>query len=247
MSKAQEPQKPALTLADLEGLMQANKPMELIEAMGTYLKTVSENFSPRDLQHSLQSLRGTIATLKKDTDQCYARYQEASKSWVQDKQKESYELLQFELRQLIRTFFAEVEGTIFSGRQIILWANERGEIELTLPEQALLREESYRFNRKTKRAESRATFNSTLDAFLLTLSVLPRLFGSESTLDLSRHGWESFQGLLEVRNAITHPKDIINLVVDADVILRTFPEARSWYYAVLVGAVHDPLLLEVLR
>jgi len=159
--------------------MKAGKPKEVLVALRTYLDTVNRTFKPTDLTHSLQSFRATVATLKKDTDRCQDRYEQAFKVWLGDRNNQAaYELLQFELRQLIRTFFAEVEGTIYSGRQVILWSYERGEIDLTAPEVALLREESYRFNRKTKKAESRPVFSSTLDTLLLTLTVLPRLFGS---------------------------------------------------------------------
>jgi hypothetical protein len=225
-----------------------DKPFELLAELGRFMKGVKENFRPTDLAHSLQVLRGTIATLKEDTDMCERRYKDAAASWLSNqKETNAYKALQFELRQLIRTFFAEVDGTVYVARQVILWAFERGEVQLSNAELALTREESYRFDRKTKSADIRPSFLSTLDSFLLTFSLLPRLFKIEQQLNLSHHGWEAFQKLLEVRNTITHPKESTQLLVDSEIILRTLPAARAWYYVSLISLIPDPLLPDVLK
>jgi hypothetical protein len=232
-------------LEDLERLKAEGKPVELVAALGAYLKDVGKNFIPNDLDHSLQFLRGTVRILKEDTDRCQERYHEAFRAWAIDKQaRETYKLLQFELRQLIRTFFAEADGTIYAARQVLLWAHDRKELLLLIPELALLREESYRFNRRSKKAESRPAFNSTIDSLLLTFSLLPGLRSSGFVLNLSDHGWECFQKLLEVRNNITHPKQLTHLAVDAEVITQILPAARSWYYRALAMAVGDPELTD---
>jgi hypothetical protein len=235
-------------LAQLEALKRQGDVHGVMEVLGEVLKTVSRTFRPTDLAHSLQSLRGTVGALKGDTDRCQARFEEAFEAWrAKTKDQAAHGLLHFEVRQLIRTFFAEVDGTVYSARQVILWAHERSEVDLSIPEIALLREESYRFDQKTKTAQARSAFNSTLDSFLLTFTILPRLFKAESSLDLSEYGWQAFRELLEIRNAVTHPKEIINLVVDAKVITRILPAARSWYYASLLAAVKDPLLPGVIH
>lgn len=231
----------------LKALQDEGNVRGMMDTLGELFKTVSRTFKPDDLTHSLQTLRGTIATLKADTDRCQGRFEEAFKSWLPDsKNQQVYALLQFELRQLIRTFFAEVEGTVYSLRQVILWAHERGEIELSIPETALLREEAYRFDSGTKRAKAITAFSSTLDSFLLTLTIVPRVFKSSASLNLSQYGWQAFRELLEVRNAVTHPKELLNLVVDAQVITKVLPAARTWYYKTLLAMVADPLLTGVL-
>lgn len=235
-------------LAEIEDLKGQGNVQGVMNKLGELFKTVSRTFRPTDLSHSLQTLRGTIAALKGDTDRCQARFEEAFEVWHGDvKNQEAYALLQFELRQLIRTFFAEVDGTIYSARQVILWASERGEIELSTPEIALLREEAYRFDQKSKTAQARPSFNSTLDSFLLTFTILPRLFEAESQLDLSQYGWQAFRELLEIRHAVTHPKELINLAVDEKVITKILPAARSWYYTCLLEAVHDQQLSAVVH
>jgi len=232
-------------IEDLERLKAEGKPVELVAAVGAYLKNVGKNFIPNDLDHSLQFLRGTVSILKQDTDRCQERYHEAFRAWATDRQaQETYKLFQFELRQLIRTFFAEADGTIYAARQVLLWAHGRGELSLSIPELAVLREESYRFNRRSKKAESRPAFNSTIDSLLLAFSLLPGLRSSGFVLNLSDNGWECFQKLLEVRNNITHPKQLTDLAVDAEVTTQILPAARSWYYRSLAMAVGDPLLTE---
>ncbi|RIK35434.1 MAG: hypothetical protein DCC58_20505 [Chloroflexi bacterium] len=232
----------------LEALQREEDVQGVVDALGELLKTVSRTFRPTDLAHSLQSLRGTVSVLKGDTDRCLVRYELAFRDWLSDtRDQEKHKLLQFELRQLIRTFFAEVEGTMYSARQVILWAHERGEVGLSVPEQALLREESYRFDSKAKAAVAKPAFGNALDSLLLTFTVIPRVFGSQSSLDLSRFGWQAFRELLEVRNAVTHPKELINLVVNAEVVTKKLPAARKWYYGSLVAAVDDAELRDLLR
>jgi len=68
------------------------------------------------------------------------------------------------------------------------------------------------------------------------LTIAPRLFKTESIIDLSKHGWRSFRDLLQVRHATTHPKEIVSLVVDADVITKGLPAARGWYDRSLLSA-----------
>lgn len=208
---------------------------------------MSQSFRPTDLVHSVKVLTGTIGLLKKDTDVCQARYESSFASWAKSRSSiDLFEILQFELRQLIRTFFAEVDGTLFSARQLLLWAHERGEIELAVPEIALLREEAYRFDRKSQSAVVRSNFSSTLDTLLLTLTLLPRVFSASGPLDLSLDGWSQFQRLLGVRNSITHPREIRSLVIETDLVLKGLPAARSWYYSELMKAVPEPSLVSVL-
>ena len=235
-------------IAELERLKREGNVQGVMTKLGGLFKTVSRTFRPTDLAHSLQTLRGTIAALKGDTDRCQARFEEAFKVWLPDsKNQDAYGLLQFELRQLIRAFFSEVDGTVYSARQVILWAHERDEIELSIPETALLREETYRFDQKSKTAQARPAFNSTLDSFLLTFTILPRLFKAASTLDLSQYGWQAFRELLGIRHAVTHPKKLVYLVADANIITKILPAARVWYYTSLLAAVHDPLLPAVVH
>lgn len=232
----------------LKNLKEAGDVRGMVDKLGELLQTVSKTFKPDDLAHSLQTLRGSVATLKADTDQCQRRFEIAFTAWLPEtKDQGKYALVQFETRQLIRTFFAEVDGTIYSMRQVLLWAQERGEIDLSIAESALLREEAYKFDSNAKSAKVIPSFLSSVDSFLLTFSIMPRLFASASSLDLSKYGWQAFRELLEVRHSVTHPKQIIHLVVDAKVITKVLPAARSWYYDSLIAAVADPELSAVVR
>jgi hypothetical protein len=225
-----------LDLSELSKLV--GKPVEMLAAIGTYLTAAEENFTPTDLRHSLQYLNGTVVYLREDSDRCYTLFADSFRRWLADsKNTELHKEFQFNVRQLIRTFFAEVDGTLFAMRQVVLWAHERGELDLSPAEVAVLREETYRFNPRNRQVEAKDAFNSTKDSFLIAFTYLPRLLVPAFKLGLSDNGWECFQRLLDVRHELTHPKRSTRFVVDSEIITTTLPRARVWYYELLKEAV----------
>ena len=126
---------------------------------------------------------------------------------------------------LVRTFFAEVEGVIYTMRGVILWAHERAELQLSAAEEVLLREEAYFVDLKRKKIRVRGSFNRTLESFWLVFEVLPRIVRPEFTIDYSDSGWEKFQKLLGVRNDITHPKNTGDFMLKVEVLEEILPQA----------------------
>lgn len=223
-------------LAHLQSLTGDTK--KFLAAMKQTISSMSREFKPADREESFRYLNSTVGLLRKDSDRSFGLFQESFSSWADDSQNaELLEEMQFRVRQLIRTFFAEVEGTLYAARRVILWAHERGELPLNTAEIAVLREETYKFNPRTREAEARPAFNTTKESFLLVFTILPRLTNPGFQLDLTDNGWECFQKLLDVRHELTHPKEMIKLILDAEVIMTIMPRARVWYYESLKGAV----------
>jgi hypothetical protein len=228
--------KPAPDMAELQKL--TGDPKKFLAAMKQTISSISREFKPANREESYGYLSRAVGLLRKDSDRSFSLFEESFSNWAADRQNtELVEEMQFRVRQLIRTFFAEVEGTLYAARRVILWAHERGELTLNASEIAVLREETYKFNTRTREVEARSAFNTTKEAFLLVFTFLPRLTNPEFKLDLSDNGWEYFQKLLEVRHELTHPKEIIRLIVDADTIMKIMPNARVWYYESLKRAV----------
>jgi hypothetical protein len=228
--------KEAPDMAELQKL--TGDPKKFLVAMKQKISSMSKEFKPADREDSFKYLNRTVALLRKDSDRSFGLFEESFSNWATDSQNtELMEEMQFRIRQLIRTFFAEVEGTLYAARRVVLWAYERGEISLNTAEIAVLREETYKFNPRTREAEARPAFNTTKEAFLLVFTFLPRLTNPDFKLDLTNNGWERFQKLLEVRHELTHPKEIIKLILDADTIMEIMPGARVWYYESLKQAV----------
>ena len=83
-----------------------------------------------------------------------------------------------------------VEGMLYVMRRIIIFAHDRGEIELELGEAVLIREISFAFNTSKKRVTSRENSNRILENFILTFRLLPKAFGSAFKIDYGNDGWE---------------------------------------------------------
>src|SRR5262245_52598904 len=104
-----EKPRPLTELAQLEDLR--HDPEQLLAGLKQVLTSLSANFEPRDLQQSLEYLSGTVGILRKDSDRCYALFTASVRSWSGDRKNTTlHEEMQFNVRQLIRTFFAEVDG-----------------------------------------------------------------------------------------------------------------------------------------
>ncbi len=227
-----------------EDLKHLRDPFEQLKGLKEVIASVTASFTPADLAQSLKYLTGTVAILRKDTERCYSEYLAAARLCVESTRAgtvvdpTAHEHLLFHCRQTIRTFFAEVEGTAYAMKRVAMWAGERNELSLTVADIAVLREESYRFNPRKRVAEARpGNYSKTADSVVLAFAYLQRLFNSPVALDLSNDGWECFQQLLELRNNLTHPKDVLSLVVDVEVLLRILPRARTWFYESLQSLV----------
>ena len=228
--------KPVPDMAELQKL--TGDPKKFLAAMKQTISSISSEFKPADRMESFAYLNRAVGLLRKDSDRSFSLFEESFSNWAADSQNTALvDEMQFRVRQLIRTFFAEVEGTLYAARRVILWAHERGELPLSTAEVAVLREETYKFNTRTRKVESRPAFNTTKETFLLVFTFLPRLTNPEFQLDLANNGWGHFQKLLEVRHELTHPKEVFRLILDADTIMKIMPSARVWYYESLKRAV----------
>ena len=94
---------------------------------------------------------------------------------------------------MVRSFITEVEGLLFVMRQIVVWAAERHEVELSTAEASLVREQEFFVNVKRKRIEERDRSNRLLENFFLSFNLFPKVLRSSFTIDYGSHGWEMFQ------------------------------------------------------
>lgn len=113
-----------------------------------------------------------------------------------------YHELAFQFRALTRAFFAQVEGTSYVMRILVVWTYDRSEIELSS-------EELYKLS-EGERGESKSgrRYNSLKENVELSLHYFGRLLDSDYRLDKSKPGWRDFLGAIDARDAITHPKDV---------------------------------------
>jgi hypothetical protein len=133
-------------------------------------------------------------------------------------------------RSLVRAFFAQVEGTTYLMRQVVVWAHTRGECTLSPEEALLVREEAPKYNLQRKRVETSERPNHLLENVVLSITLLARAFCAAYSLPLSAHGWEHFQKAVKRRNKITHPKSLNDIFITHDDMM-SFRQAVIWFSA----------------
>jgi hypothetical protein len=149
-----------------------------------------------------------------------------------------YKEMSFWYRNLARASMAYVEGLLYVMRQLIVASEERDEIELTEGERWLVKERTFSFNPEAKdrkkRIKERGRFNRLSENFVLALDLFPRVFGSTYEVDFSGEGWRSMKSLIELRNSVTHPKTVEDVLLRADAP-GMIQSATLWFLDVMKG------------
>jgi hypothetical protein len=121
---------------------------------------------------------------------------------VESNSAEFHEFMFYE-RTFVRALFAWMEGIAFVIREIVLWASDRGEIELSGDEKWRLSEGEVGTSPKNRRK-----FNQPQENLALACRHFARLFNVEYEVDRSGKGWQALVRAIGVRDGITHPKSI---------------------------------------
>jgi hypothetical protein len=168
--------------------------------------------------------------LRKETDRCSKECQSLAAIARSDQiTSEAYSELGFWYRNLARSFMSYVDGILYVMRRLIIFAQERSEVELSPGEAVLVREKVFTINVRKKRIEERDAHNRLLENFFLTFSIFPRVFGSEFKVDYGHHGWEKFQDLVDMRNSLSHPKSVDDTLLRSK-LPNTVRDALVWFY-----------------
>jgi hypothetical protein len=148
--------------------------------------------------------------------------------------QEQYTELGFWYRGLARALLTYIEGLLFVMRKIVVYAEERKEIQLSPGESALVRELDYSLNVSRKRIEERTRPNRFLENFVLSFKLFPQVLGSRFEVDYSIQGWEKMQNLVKMRNNLTHPKSFLDTLL-APELLNIISDAAAWFFT----CMHD--------
>ena len=133
---------------------------------------------------------------------------------------------EFWLRTFVRVFFSHVDGVSYALRRVVLSLNELDQHRLTLAEQCVLREVSFRF--RDGKIEERDAFLKPLEALELSVAHFARAFGSTFILQKGDHRFTAFKRTLGLRHTLTHPKTSQDLTLSRDHI-ADFSEAVAWF------------------
>ncbi len=168
----------------------------------------------QDLGASIQYLLDMERMFDHDTRRLFELVRVHLDSFLADRQNSAkFEEFQLFARAFVRALFAHVEGVTYLLQQVVLWANDRGDIAVTESELSSLRE--------GKRNTVKENFHLAFDHF-------PRLFVSSYRPDKNSQGWSFFCSSIKVRDAITHPKTTMEFKLSGDAV-REAQIAATWF------------------
>ncbi len=142
---------------------------------------------------------------------------------------------QFWRRTLVRSLFACIEGINHRMKFIDLELAGINSVKLSPADHALLIEESYELDDKgyaiPKKNKIRIAEN-----LLFTLRITASLCKASFLIDKSKDYWWCFKESLKIRNRITHPKSLEDLVI-SDTELKVIVKTAKWYFTLVRDVV----------
>jgi len=118
---------------------------------------------------------------------------------------------EFNQRTLIRTYFAHIEGLAYQLRKVTLASLEGTEF-LSDGDRAILKEERFQLSPQGS-AEARDNFQTMLPTLLFSLRVYAKNHGATFVPRTGDNGWSCLRKAVDIRDRLTHPKSLADLVV----------------------------------
>jgi len=138
---------------------------------------------------------------------------------------------QYTRRTYVRAFFSNTEGLIQSLRHRVLDDIKNFGGPFTTAEIAILKEEAYALSRNGD-ATTQKRHSKTEDLMKFVIKMSAKAYETKFDLNLSNKGWESFLASLEIRNRVTHPRNVEDLTItDSD--LTTVRQAETWLHSTI--------------
>jgi hypothetical protein len=150
--------------------------------------------------------------------------------------------LYFWYRTTVRSFFSFVDTTLYTMKNIILWAYERKEIALSEGEVLIIKEQ--RPVVRGKKVELISSYNSFDDNLDLSMMYFARVFHSNFIMDKGGDGYSAFKKSLKNRNKVTHPKRVEDYLIPTEGA-EDLKKAIIWFAETMTGLmVHCASSLE---
>jgi hypothetical protein len=133
---------------------------------------------------------------------------------------------EFNMRTLVRTCFALIEGLAYQIRHVTL-ASLQGTDILSEGELAILKEVKYQLsdNGSVKRGNN---FQAMLPQLLFTLRVYAKNHGADFVPKTSDKGWTCLKEAVTIRDRLMHPKSLQDLSI-SDAERETFAAGVKWW------------------
>ncbi len=130
-------------------------------------------------------------------------------------------------RMAVRTIFSDIEGICFLMKVNALLLGQIKNIDFRREEIALINEESYYLANNGKVKTGRAYLDSKSN-FRFAFKILARAKKSDFELDVSGTEWNNYQEALRIRNRITHPKKLEDMIISEEDYEKAF-KVYGWF------------------
>ena len=169
----------------------------------------------KSLQASVEYLLSMELQFDKDTRELYRLVREKTDNVLGDENdSKKFEEFQLYARAFTRAAYAHIEGVAYLMRMVVLWAHDRGELQLSETDQEKL-SEKYRYN-------------SFKDNFNLAFNYFTRLFGSAFRPNKKDPRYKSFLRGIDARDSTMHPKSPICFSMSGDAV-RDVQMGLLWF------------------
>jgi hypothetical protein len=140
-------------------------------------------------------------------------------------------------RSLVRAVFALIEADTFARKQFALFFHDAGGPQFSLAELALLREEQYDLGGKGE-ARTQIKFLRTADNFQFGIRSFCKAAKIDYEIPKARIEWQAFLQSIKVRNRITHPKNLSELLV-SDTDIQKLQDTIELFKEILMEISHQ--------
>ena len=126
---------------------------------------------------------------------------------------------------MVRNVFVLMEATSYGFKRIALHQSEIYEVDFSPSEYALLKEEKYTLDNSGNAEIQDRNFQKFIPNLRFAYKCFAKAHGLSSVLDLSSINLKEFE---ELRNRITHPKQLSDLSISNEEIQRT-EKVANWF------------------
>lgn len=139
----------------------------------------------------------------------------------------SQSLAQWKRRSFVRAFIALVEFDTYNRKQRVLYLQDHGHGKFRTAELVLLREIQPEID-DTGKVKEKKKYLRLIDNYRFAIRMFCKATGIEFELPTNNDGWTAFKDTVDLRNRITHPKNISEVEISDEQFQRAVT-AYKWF------------------
>lgn len=175
------------------------------------------NKKDTQFEKSIVELVDIFNMTKKDCDEMLAKHSEEPEN-------------QLWRRLFIKAVYSHIEAICFNMKQMTYYLLKRqSDRKLKIAEVAMLLEKSYYLDRQGKAVTRKPPHIKPQWNLQFALKTFARATGNKNfILDKKNEGWQSYSEGVDIRNRITHPKNVSDLRITDEEIMK-IKKALKWF------------------